>query len=230
MTPDSAVLRATDLTISVANRTLIRSACFAVAAGECVGLTGPNGSGKSTLLRTVAGRLDGGGGRISYGGMITDAIGGWRHGIGYMPADLDAPGLLTLDEYFQVVAAARGLRSTEWPGRVADLMEALRLTAHRDCALSDLSTGTAKKVGFATAMLHRPPLLLCDEPFEGLDGESANAVTDLVREHLGRGGAALICTHRTRFIAGLAHSVLTVSEGKIHVAEPAVSEGSGADD
>ncbi|MDI9897815.1 ABC transporter ATP-binding protein [Rhodococcus sp. IEGM 1381] len=228
MSSVTAALQVDDLTVSVPNRTLIRGACFAVAAGECVGLTGPNGSGKSTLLRTVAGRLEHSVGRIAYGTAIVTAAGGWRNGIGYMPADLDAPGFLTLDEYLRVVAIARGMLPTDWPDRLEELVEVLQLTAHRERGLSELSTGTAKKVGFAAALLHRPSLLLCDEPFEGLDGYSVHAVTDLIRGFVDTGGAALICTHRTRFMVGLANSVLTVSEERIHVGESGFSEHPGA--
>lgn len=223
-----AALEVNNLTVSVPNRALIRSACFAVAAGECVGLTGPNGSGKSTLLRTVAGRLKHSVGHIAYGPRILSAVGGWRNGIGYMPADLDAPGFLTLDEYMRVIAVARGMSPTVWPDRVEELVEVLRLTAHRGRGLSELSTGTAKKVGFAAALLHRPPLLLCDEPFEGLDGDSVHAVTDLIREFVDTGGAALVCTHRTRYMVGLTHSALIVSEESIHVDESGFSTHPGA--
>lgn len=216
---DGAVLTVRGLDLMAGPRMLACGATFEVAAGECLGLTGSNGTGKSTLLETLAGRVESSEGAVNYGNAVLQASGGWRNGIGYMSADLVAPAGLTVREFLHVLAVARGMSDGEWKSTSTAHAQAVDLHTHLDQNLIVLSTGQRKKLGFVAALMHSPGLLLCDEPFEGLDEQSADAVSGLLSRYVSSGGSAIVCTHRTRFLHSLADRSLVIQDERIFVDE-----------
>ena len=183
-----------------------------VGPGEFVLLVGSNGSGKTTLLRSCAGLLKPRGGTVSVRGRRASDAASKRH-IGYLP---DPPPLyeeLTGQEHCELVERL-------WAGdvtaeRVDELVEAMRLQPffHQRC--DALSSGTRKRLGVALALMHSPDLLLLDEPHNGLDARSAQALTTLITQVVGGGGCCVVSTHQPQRLLDLATRVTVLYESRI---------------
>jgi ABC-type multidrug transport system ATPase subunit len=148
--------------------------------GEIVVVRGRNGVGKSTLLQLIAGVLRPNRGRILER----------RARVGWVPERFPADQPFTVSGYLDAMAALSSAGSPEpWIDR-------LGLTPFRTVKLSELSKGTAQKVGLAQALVRSPDLLVLDEPWEGLDAAARDLVPDLVAEVVAAGGAVVVSDHR----------------------------------
>jgi ABC-type multidrug transport system ATPase subunit len=154
-----------------------------IDAGEIVIVLGPNGVGKSTLLQLLAGVL-----RPSRG-VVRDR----PPVVGWVPERFPADQPFTARGYLGAMAAVRGVGGT---ASIEAWADRLHCRDYLDVKLSDLSKGTAQKVGLIQALLTPPGLLVLDEPWEGLDAETRQEVPLIVAEVVGRGGAVLISDHR----------------------------------
>jgi ABC-type multidrug transport system ATPase subunit len=177
-----------------------------VNPGDTVVILGRNGAGKSTLLQLAAGVLR----------PVRGAVRDRPRIIGWVPERFPVEQPFTAGQYLLRMASLRGLRGT---AEVDRWVERLLLTDHVGTRLSDLSKGTAQKVGLAQALLVRPDLLILDEPWEGLDSVARTLVPEIVGEITGGGGAVLVSDHRGE-IAGLPEAIRwTVADGTVHSAE-----------
>jgi ABC-2 type transport system ATP-binding protein len=178
----------------------------AVNPGDTVVILGRNGAGKSTLLQLAAGVLR----------PVRGAVRDRPRIIGWVPERFPVEQPFTAGQYLLRMASLRGLRGT---AEVDHWVERLLLTEHVGTRLSDLSKGTAQKVGLAQALLVRPDLLVLDEPWEGLDSVARTLIPEIVGEITGGGGAVLVSDHRGE-IAGLPEAIRwTVADGTVHPAE-----------
>ena len=159
-----------------------------VAPGEALLVTGPNGSGKSTLLRCLAGLLAPDGGRIEYReDERTLDVEQRRLRVGYVAPDLAFYSELTVAENLEFFARLRRVR----PDRGFEILDRLALPTDR--MVGALSSGMRQRMRWAWALLHRPRLLLLDEPFQNLDAPGEEGTRALLREHLEQdGGLAVI--------------------------------------
>lgn len=165
---------------------VLRNVAGAAGAGELLLVTGANGSGKSTLLKCLAGLL------APDRGMIELSLGGHsltpaeiRRSVGYAAPDLAFYEELTTEENLLFFARLRRLP----PARVGELLDRVGLPADR--AAGALSSGMRQRLRWCWAMLHRPPLLLLDEPFQNLDEPGRQAGLDFLAEHLDHGIAVV---------------------------------------
>jgi ABC-type multidrug transport system ATPase subunit len=182
-----------------------------VNPGDTVVVLGRNGAGKSTLLQVAAGVLR----------PVRGAVRDRPAFIGWVPERFPAEQPFTAGQYLLRMAALRGLRGT---AEVDHWIERLLLTEHVGTRLSDLSKGTAQKVGLAQALLVRPDLLVLDEPWEGLDSVARTLIPEIVAEVTDNGGAVLVSDHRGE-IAGLPEAIRwTVTDGTVRPAEPPDSD------
>lgn len=195
-TPTPA-LRFTEVSRRYGRLSVLRGVSGAVGAGEVLLVTGPNGSGKSTLLRCLAGLLAPDAGTIE----MRDGSGGGapagaepppldpaarRRAVGYVAPDLAFYEELTTAENLAFFARLRDV-----PGeRGTALLD--RLGLPRDRAAGALSSGMRQKLRWCWALLHRPALLLLDEPFQNLDAQAEALVRRLLVEHLDGGGLAVL--------------------------------------
>jgi heme exporter protein A len=166
----------------------LRGVGGSVAAGELLLVHGPNGSGKSTLLRCLAGLLAPEAGTIDYRdeGSEPLTIAERRRRIGWIAPDLELYGDLTVGENLDLFARLRHCT----PNWGHEILERLRLPAGRSTAT--LSSGMRQRLRWAWALLHRPRLLLLDEPFQNLDGPGEEEARRLLAEHLAAGGLAVV--------------------------------------
>ncbi len=183
-----------------------------VRPGEAVTLVGRNGSGKTTLLRTVAGLLRPRRGQVLVDGRPAVEQSS-RRSVGYVP---DPPPLyeeLSPWEHLELLQRLWGTAvDDEALGEAVETFDLLDVLTQR---CDSLSLGTRKRVGVALALLHRPRLVLLDEPFNGLDAASTEGLRAVLREHLAAGGAVLASTHQPQLMAGIATRGVAVQDGAV---------------
>lgn len=187
---------------------------FEVFPQQIFSLLGPNGAGKSTLVRMLIGMLPPDEGTFVWRNRFGATVPLDRAKIGYLPEDRglykDQPVAATL-EYF---AGLRGLNRTE-SKRVSQLwIERLGLTQYAKSKLETLSKGNQQKVQIASAVLHRPALLVLDEPFSGLDPINQELMVNLIREIRAEGTTVLLSAHQLNLIERLADHVMIIAKGR----------------
>jgi ABC-2 type transport system ATP-binding protein len=193
-------------TFAVGERRLLGPLSLSFAAGACTALLGANGSGKTTLFRIAAGLL------APTTGIRTGLA---STGIGYCPqADPLWPDL-TATEHLQIVGGLHGLASAEAAARAAELLDRVDLTPHASKQASTLSGGMRRRLSVATALVHRPRLLLLDEPFAGLDAAQTARLEALLREEAAAGAAVVVATHDLGQAARIADRLLLLDEGRL---------------
>jgi ABC-2 type transport system ATP-binding protein len=187
---------------------------FEVLPQQIFSLLGPNGAGKSTLVRMLIGMLPPDEGTFVWRDSSGSIVPMERGKIGYLPEDRglykDQPVAATL-EYF---AGLRGLNRTE-ARRVSQLwIERLGLAQYAKSKLETLSKGNQQKVQIASAVLHRPTLLVLDEPFSGLDPINQELMVNLIREIRSEGTTVLLSAHQLNLIERLADHVMIIAKGR----------------
>jgi len=183
-----------DLRTSLGGRPVLDGISFDVDPGERVGLTGPNGAGKSTLLRILAGWSGYDAGAVEVlGHPLPSAERSLRDRVVLVP---DVPTFyleLTAAEHVRFIAQARRM-----PDGAADgvqLLDRVGLGRSRDAYPSSYSRGMQIKLALVLALMARPAVLLLDEPWGAIDGESVGTVADLVEERLGPAGTLVVVSH-----------------------------------
>jgi ABC-2 type transport system ATP-binding protein len=164
-----------------------------IAAGERVALLGPNGAGKTTLIRAIAGRcrLDQGE-IVLFGQSATRAV---RTRIGLVPQDLAVHGLLSAEENLRFFGRLYGVRGRELSERVGEALAWTGLESRRSDLAKTFSGGMKRRLNIACGVLHRPELVLLDEPTVGVDPQSRERIHEMLLDLHGQGTALLLTTH-----------------------------------
>ena len=209
----------------------VRDLSFEVEVGEVFGLLGPNGAGKTSTLRVLAGlyRLDEGRAQVLGHALKAGQSGGrgLRAQIGLLT---EGPGFYPrLSALYNLVHFGRlyGLTTREAEARALQLMGRFRLAEHRHKAVSQLSRGMRQKLALARALLHRPRLVLLDEPTVGLDPEATREVRELIAELASEGVTLVLCTHHLDEVERLCRRAAVVAGRLIalHSLAPQAGEG-----
>jgi ABC-2 type transport system ATP-binding protein len=185
-----------------------------VAAGEIVGLVGHNGAGKSTFVEIVAGLTRADAGRVRIGGLPGGSPRA-RALIGLAPQEIALYPPATVRENLRLFAALGGLRGRARRTAIAETAEALRLTDVLDRRVGVLSGGQQRRVQAATALVHRPPVLLLDEPTVGADPAAREALLAVVRDRAAAGTAVCYTTHYLPELADLGATVAVAARGRV---------------
>jgi len=209
-------LRIEDLHRAYGERAALAGVSLAVEPGEIVGLLGANGAGKSTLLRTAAGLQPPDRGRVRVAGHdVWDEPLPARAALGYAAEEPEFHAALSPAETLAFVAAVRGLEPGAARERARELAARFDLAARMDDPVRGLSHGMRKKLSFLAAVLHRPPVLLCDEALEGFDAPSALAAKDELRSLARTGAAVLFSSHVTETVERLCDRVVILHRGRV---------------
>lgn len=197
---------------------------LSVNAGEILGLLGPNGSGKSTTMKMVIGVLkpDSGSVRVLGEEVDADPI-RTKRVVGYVPETPQLYEFLTGVEYLDFVADMFELTPEVRKERIQQFLNALQLDGHENEMISGYSQGMKQKVAITAALIHRPKLLVFDEPLNGLDPRSAKIVKDLTRTLASEGVAVLFSTHILEIAEAICDRVAIMYNGVI-LAEGTVAE------
>jgi ABC-2 type transport system ATP-binding protein len=189
---------------------------FRVVRGEILGFLGPNGAGKSTTMKMLTGfiRPDAGTATVDGIDVATDPVGVKRK-LGYLPESAPAYPEMTVGEFLGFIAEVRGFRTRE--SRRAAVDHAISLTnlaSVRKQTIETLSKGYKQRVGFAQALLHNPPVLVLDEPTDGLDPNQKNEVRALIKS-MAAEKAVILSTHILEEVEAICTRVIIISRGRI---------------
>lgn len=197
---------------------------LAVETGEIRGLLGPNGSGKSTTMKVILGILKPDAGRVTvYGVDVKERPVEARRMIGYVPEIPHLYEYLTAAEYLDFVGVAYGIEPEARRQRVEELLQALQMEEHVNEVMSGFSQGMKQKIALTASLLHRPKVLILDEPLNGLDPRSARVVKELLHRLAREGVAILFSTHVLEIAEAICHRVTIMNEGSV-LAEGSVQE------
>ncbi len=211
---------------------------MSVGPGEIRGLLGQNGSGKSTLLKSLIGLIRPTAGSVRVLGLdVQDAPMDVRRAVGYVPESPRLYEFLTATEYLDFIADVRGLGFEEKRERIGRLIEALDLEGKQGETISGYSQGMKQKVAIMGAILHRPKVLLLDEPLNGLDPKSARVVKELVHSLAKDGVTTVLSTHILEIAEAICDRLTILQNGRVlaegtaqELREKAGLPGSGLED
>lgn len=203
---------------------------FSVRPGEIYGLLGPNGAGKTTTIKCILGLLELQHGRIAViGEDPIETPERVKDNIGYVAEEPLLYGSVTPREMLNFIASIRGLDEEDATGRAQRLISSLDATQYYDSLMETLSRGNKQKVQLIAALLHRPQLLILDEPLSGLDAKSSRVVKELLMLHVQQGGSVLLSTHIMEQAQLLCNRIGIINRGK-KVAEGTLDELRGIAD
>ncbi len=187
-----------------------------VKYGEIFGLLGPNGSGKSTALKIILGLVKPDSGSVSVLGIKSedDPISVKRQ-VGYVPESPRIYEFLTGLEYLDFVGDIYGLDASEKKARIEEYLEAMELEGREGDMISSYSQGMKQKIALISAFMHKPKLLLLDEPLSGLDPRSARIVKDLLRKLAAQGVTTIMSTHILEIAQAMSDRIAIMYEGRL---------------
>jgi ABC-2 type transport system ATP-binding protein len=187
-----------------------------VRAGEFFGLLGPNGAGKSTLMSLVAGLRAANAGTLTLdGAAITTSDPAGRLALGLVPQHIALYQELSADQNLRIFGQLYGLHGATLKERINEALAAVQLADRRKVQVKKFSGGMQRRLNLAAALLHRPKLLLCDEPTVGVDPQSRNAIFEYL-ERLNRGGLTIIySTHYMEEATRLCSRIGIIDHGRI---------------
>ena len=201
----------------------VNQASFEVGRGEVVGFLGPNGAGKTTTMRLLTGTLQPDEGEIRFDGVpIADDLTAAKARIGYLPEANPLYDEMLVCEYLEFAARLRGLASPEARTAISAASEETGLGDVFYRPISQISKGYRQRTGMAAAILHRPEILVLDEPTEGLDPNQRVEIRKLVSS-LGSERTVILSTHVMQEVEATCGRLLVISKGSI-VADGTVAE------
>lgn len=184
-----------------------------VAAGEVFGLLGPNGAGKTTTVKILLGLTHPTAGTAELFGLPASSPESRRR-VGYLPEGHRFPGYLTARQTLSIFGRMSGVADPELKSRVPELLARVRLTGWEDVKVRKFSKGMTQRLGLASALVHRPDLLLLDEPTDGVDPVGRREIRDLLREEAARGTAILLNSHLLSEIEMTCDRVAVLRKGR----------------
>ena len=195
--------------------TAVDDVSFDVNRGEVLGFLGPNGAGKSTTMKMITGFLAPSGGQIRVDGLdVSRHPKQVKQRIGYLPEGAPAYGDMTVTGFLGFIAAIRGYRGTEKQDRIQSAIRKVNLGSVIHKPIETLSKGFKRRVGMAQAILHDPPILIMDEPTDGLDPNQKHEVRELITE-MAQDKAILISTHILEEVHAICDRAAIIAHGRL---------------
>jgi lipopolysaccharide export system ATP-binding protein len=208
-------LAARSIGVFAGHQWLIRELSFELAPGEILAVVGPSGAGKTTLLRALAGDVPLGEGQVLLGDSDVTALPLWRRarlGLGYVPQTPNVLLDLTVRQNIEVFTTICG-RPRMVEQRAADMELATQLGTR----VGDLSGGERRRLELLRAVIAQPKVLLCDEPFSGVDTHRANGLSAQLVRLKDQGTSIVLADHRVREILAAADRALLLVDGRLEL-------------
>lgn len=207
------VLELSDLTQRYGDVVALGGVSFSVERGRICGFLGPNGAGKTTAMRAVMGILVTDGGTVAWdGGPVSDDV---RRRFGYMPEERGLYKTLGVREHLVYLARLHGLSAGDAAASAEHWVEELGLGERADDKIEALSLGNQQRVQLGGALVHRPELLVLDEPFSGLDPIGVDVMSNVLRKQAAEGVAVVFSSHQLDLVEEVCDEVVVVSRGRI---------------
>lgn len=207
------MIRVNGLTKDYGSRRAVDQITFDAQQGEILGFLGPNGAGKTTTMRILTGYMPPTEGEATVAGydVVEESI-EVRRRVGYLPETVPLYTDMSVFEYLKFMGDLRRLPNVE--DRVDEVLEQVGLAERADGTVHNLSKGMRQRVGLAQALLHRPEVLILDEPTIGLDPGQVVEVRKLIRE-IGKERTVLLSTHILSEAQNICDRVLIINKGRI---------------
>lgn len=195
--------------------TAVDDVSFTVSKGEVLGFLGPNGAGKSTTMRMLAGFMtpSAGTARICGEDVVERPVAAKRH-LGFLPEGAPTYPEMTVTGFLRFCGRARGFHGSALADRVAHAMALTQLEGVRLQPVETLSKGFKRRVGLAAALLHDPPVLVLDEPTDGLDPNQKHEVRNLIRS-MAPEKAIVISTHILEEVSAVCTRAVVIARGRV---------------
>ena len=209
-----------DLVKTYGTKRAVDKISFSVGRGDILGFLGPNGAGKSTTMKLITGFLTPDSGTVIVGGhdVRRDPLAVKRK-IGYLPESAPSYPEMNVEEFLGFVAETRGFsRAGDRASIVDRAISRTHLAPVRHQTIETLSKGYKQRVGLAQALLHDPPILVLDEPTDGLDPNQKNEVRNLIRS-MATEKAVILSTHILEEVEAVCNRIILLSAGRIVVDE-----------
>jgi ABC-2 type transport system ATP-binding protein len=183
-----------------------------IRQGAVLGLLGPNGAGKTTTIRMIMNILVPDEGSILVlGEPVSDKT---RDSICYLPEERGLYPRMQVRSLIVFFAALHGLSEAEADRRAREWLDRFELSEWSEKKMNELSKGMQQKVQFIIAVLHRPPIVILDEPFSGLDPVNAATVKDIMLEMRDQGSTIILSTHRMEQVEKMCDSICLINHGR----------------
>ena len=209
------MIKVSNLSKKYVGKPAVDNISFNVESGEIVGFLGPNGAGKTTTIRMLTGYIPPTSGTALIGGhdIFQDSIIA-KQKIGYMPENVPLYDDMRVKEYLFFRAELKGLRGKDVRKYMNEALELCSIKDIKGQIISSLSKGFRQRVGLADALINKPPLLILDEPTNGLDPSQIRSFRELIKE-LAENHTILISTHILSEVELTCDRVLIINKGKM---------------
>jgi ABC-2 type transport system ATP-binding protein len=195
--------------------TAVEDVTFEVTPGQVLGFLGPNGAGKSTTMKVITGFIPPTAGRVRVGGLdIVEHPIATRRQIGYLPEHAPSYAEMTAAEFLGFCAEVRGFSGAERGRRVERVVELTSLRDVRNQIIDTLSKGYRQRVCFAQALLHDPPVLIMDEPTDGLDPNQKHEMREVIRR-MGTDKTIILSTHILEEMEAVCNRAIIIARGRL---------------
>ncbi|RCL35344.1 MAG: ATP-binding cassette domain-containing protein [Verrucomicrobia bacterium] len=209
------MIKVDNLTKRFGRHSAVSGASFEAADGEVVGFLGPNGAGKTTTIRILTGFLPATSGTATVDGLdVGEHPLETRRRIGYLPESVPLYRDMRIREYLRFRGHIKGLRGDSLRRRMDEVIEQCGLGDVRRKMIKTLSKGFRQRVGLADALIHDPPLLILDEPTNGLDPNQIRSIRNLIKE-LGESHTILLSTHILSEVEMICDKIVIIDGGTV---------------
>src|SRR5678815_933389 len=213
--PMTAMIEVTGLTKRYRDRVAVEDLSFSVPEGEILGFLGPNGAGKSTTMRILTGYLPATGGTVKVAGFdVFEDPYEVKRRIGYLPETPPLYPEMTVRGYLKFVAAIKGVRRGQLAAELERVAHSTGVAEVMERLIQNLSKGYRQRVGVAQALLGNPPVLILDEPTEGLDPSQRAEVRQLIKGLAGQ-HTVILSTHILSEVTMTCERVLILNQGRM---------------
>lgn len=208
-----AIARAEGVWKTFDSRGVVRDVSFTAEPGEVLGMVGPNGAGKTTTIRMLLDIIKPDRGEV----LLFDQPFAKEHRalLGYLPEERGLYRDLRVGETLEYLGALKGISRSEVSRRAKESLERVGMSEHRDKRVKELSRGMGQLIQMAGTLIHKPRLVVLDEPFSGLDPLNLRLVKEMLGELRSDGVAIILSSHQMNQVEELCDRVLMINEGEV---------------